>query len=150
MEFLETLKTEHIDGFEVLYQCGYDQNYTIENLADDFDFELTRDRIDGSSYKIGQCRYNGPELWATPKSRVDEYTKSRVEALRDFFNGEIHSYTLHCTIKKNGITLVENYGVCGMLYRICEEYKMLESGYFEHLIEESLAEAKQVIKSLCA
>lgn len=151
MDFLETLKTETIEGLEVLYQCGHDEFFTIENLAGDyFGFELTEDRIDGSSYKIGKYRYNGPELWATPKFPVDTYTKNQVEALRDFFNGKDYAYILHCTVKKNGITLVEKFGVGGMIYEVGDEYLMLESGYFEELISESLEEAKQVLKSLCA
>ena len=145
-----TLKTENIEGFEVLYQSGYDEFYRIEDMADEFSFELTRHRIDGSSYKIGEYRYSGPELWATPKDPIDEYTKNQVEALRKFFKGESYAYRLHCAVKKNGITLVEKYGCGAMVYDIGDEHLLLESYYFEDLIDESLEEAKEILKSLCA
>lgn len=150
MDYLKTLKTETIEGLEVLYQCGHDEFYTIKDLAYDSCFELSQEKLNGNSCRLGKHGYYEPEFWVTPKFFMGEYMKPRVLALRKLFKGESAAYILHCTVRKNGITLVEKFGVGGMIYEVGDEHLMLESVYFEELISESLEEAKQVIKSLCA
>lgn len=95
---------KEIEGFEIELSYAYDESANYRDLFSE-DVQFTRERIDGSSFKLNTHSYRNCEVWVTPKGKVDKYFRHNVESARLYFKELLTPYVLKATVYYKDVEL---------------------------------------------